>query len=472
MLSPPTSLDLKYERCADVLGSLVPGISDARITAIDVHPEMIVLGTSIGDLSIYNTRGERTHAFLHAHSVGVGAVSIDAAGGAVVSSSTAFPGTPGEVLTTVTRGGDTGGGRGRMDIEATSPVTAVRIDPAYSQRRDKLYAVGTAEGRVTVRRRGWLTTADTVLHAGRGSVSSSAWRGTLLAWTDATGIMIADPETGEKVWHYDAPSATGPVSLAYETESSLVCGWGDCVMLVSLAAAPPGSSRTASVAAQWRVSAAIIGVSPFDRDHVALLCAPSRSTPPELVIAARVDGRISGADAIELSGDPLSLQFSNGTGVLGDAHVSWLHADLRGDHESTVGPRGPKPGSASMASAASPVLFLAAGSDLVVGRAQDADDRVERLLRKRQFAEARRIGQESEHLLQRNTVVELSAKSCPDTHPWVGVALSGVMGRRGAIASLRSRRRADAPLCDITHEKIIIRLLLAAATLWLRQLVP
>ena len=80
-MEPP----LKYERLAHDLRQVA---TDEKASAIIVHPRFLVVGTSWGNLHMYDSMGHskvETQFGLHSHSVGVNQISVDHAGEYVAS---------------------------------------------------------------------------------------------------------------------------------------------------------------------------------------------------------------------------------------------------------------------------------------------------------------------------------------------------------------------------------------------------
>jgi hypothetical protein len=102
--------------------------------------------------------------------------------------------------------------------------------------------VGFADGRLVYTRRGFFRQRqDTVVYQGAvQEIQAVAWRGTLLAIADASGIRLVDFETMARIAHVDRPTGARPglypsISdlrpvMAWETSYNLLVAWGDCLL--------------------------------------------------------------------------------------------------------------------------------------------------------------------------------------------------------------------------------------------------
>ena len=172
--------------------------------------------------------------------------------------------------------------RWKYSAPSSAPAVSVNccaLDPAYGRKRDKSVAVGLSDGRLLLTKRGWLGRKDVLLHqsgvgtetlsgvpssvhassssSSSGSSSSSscsscltgiqslAWRGSLLAWSDDSGVKVMNVETSVRIAHVDRPSGAHAYlypelrgalhcSLSWETDKSLLIAWGDCLMAVEV----------------------------------------------------------------------------------------------------------------------------------------------------------------------------------------------------------------------------------------------
>jgi len=163
--------------------------------------------------------------------------------------------------------------------------------------------------RMIVTRRGWLGRRDTVAHQASGRIEALAWMGSLVAVADEAGVKIQNIETGERLAHVDRPKGAHsklydlgeiPCCLTFESERSLLVGWGDCLMNLNMEETSRASCRWA-----WALDVVCSGVVPLDRTHVGVLGAVEDGGV-ELQVIARSDGTIKSCDYLPLQerGDP------------------------------------------------------------------------------------------------------------------------------------------------------------------------
>ena len=145
--------------------------------------------------------------------------------------------------------------------------TVLAMDPAYKRKREKTVLVGFADGRLLMTKRGLLfqrrvdnvlyqqaatSTTSTAVPNSTSALSSSsvgiqavAWRGSLVAWADATGIRLLDADAVVRIAHIDPPVGAQPSlyrhqltgmkpHLCWETSHELLVAWGDCLLQLHL----------------------------------------------------------------------------------------------------------------------------------------------------------------------------------------------------------------------------------------------
>ena len=146
--------------------------------------------------------------------------------------------------------------------------TVLVMDPAYKRKREKTVLVGFADGRLLMTKRGLLfqrrvdnvlyqqaatsSTTSTAVPNSTSALSSSsvgiqavAWRGSLVAWADATGIRLLDADAVVRIAHIDPPVGARPSlyrhqltgmkpHLCWETSHELLVAWGDCLLQLHL----------------------------------------------------------------------------------------------------------------------------------------------------------------------------------------------------------------------------------------------
>ncbi|KAL7558331.1 hypothetical protein ACA910_019361 [Epithemia clementina (nom. ined.)] len=154
-------------------------------------------------------------------------------------------------------------------------ATVLALDPAYKRRREKAVLVGFADGRLILTKRGMLfqrrvdnvlyqeaaTTTSTTVTTHNNSKTSKTkqedtavvvtgiqaltWRGSLVAWADATGVCLLDANQLLRIAHIDPPVGARPFlyahqlvgmkpHLCFETSHKLLVAWGDCLLQLQL----------------------------------------------------------------------------------------------------------------------------------------------------------------------------------------------------------------------------------------------
>jgi hypothetical protein len=207
------------------------------------------------------------------------------------------------------------------------PPTCIVIDPAYKRKREKSLLVGFANGRLVLTKRGtfFQRRNDSVIYqaphgVGGGSrvnnenknsddgssyrgIETVVWRGSLVAWADATGIKLMDMDLLTRIAHIDRPAGARPTlypsvrniipSLHFETSHHLLVGWGDCLMQIyveehdddphggasSLSVSSGGTDgssaakkrRTVACTMAWELDCVACDVVPLDAEHVMVL---------------------------------------------------------------------------------------------------------------------------------------------------------------------------------------------------------
>ena len=207
------------------------------------------------------------------------------------------------------------------------PPTCMVIDPAYKRKREKSLLVGFADGRLVLTKRGtfFQRRNDSVIYqaphgvggGGRGNnknknndngssyrgIETVVWRGSLVAWADATGIKLMDMDQLTRIAHIDRPAGARPTlypsvrniipSLHFETSHHLLVGWGDCLMQIyveehdddphggasSLSVSSGGTDgssaakkrRTVACTMAWELDCVACDVVPLDAEHVMVL---------------------------------------------------------------------------------------------------------------------------------------------------------------------------------------------------------
>eukprot|EP00980_Cylindrotheca_fusiformis_P008842 scaffold1888_cov120-Cylindrotheca_fusiformis.AAC.12 len=219
----------------------------------------------------------------------------------------------------------------------STPV-CLAADPANRKKREKSFITGFQDGRLVLTRRGGLFQRrnDTVVYHGTPDSSSQAenyrgieciaWRGSFVAWADASGIKLLDIETLTRIAHVDRPSGARSTrypslsslrpTLLFETSHSLLVGWGDCLMGIeikeTLAQNTETKRRSVECTMAWELDCVACGVVPLDIDHVVVLglvpiedgqdedLGKEYSNDLEVQIVSRGDGAVMYCDSLPI----------------------------------------------------------------------------------------------------------------------------------------------------------------------------
>eukprot|EP00956_Cyclotella_meneghiniana_P033490 scaffold96529_cov78-Cyclotella_meneghiniana.AAC.20 len=190
--------------------------------------------------------------------------------------------------------------------------TCMMLDPSYSRdKKEKSILLGFKDGRLILSKFQTPTTSgltsffggsgvkkfDTTIYQGMNPIESLAWRGSLIAWADESGVRIFDIETMSRIAHVDRP--TGARSNLYPTigmmrpcvlferADRLLIGWGDCLMGMKISDATKqgkdglAKKKIVECVMAWQLDCVACGVVPFDSKHVAVLGLVPCSSDPE-----------------------------------------------------------------------------------------------------------------------------------------------------------------------------------------------
>lgn len=204
-----------------------------------------------------------------------------------------------------------------------------------------LFPTGLSSGQLIYRRNSWASSSShkhqRELFPGADSpVSTITWRGSVVAWADATQLRVMEVSSQTAICYLNAPPNIGienpfPCSLFWDTDMDLLIGWADSFRVLHLVptsngnSSSPGSgvlgSKTggmgvmyrAKLTADWVADSIICAVSSFDRDHALLLgfIPPSNEqeqeqededekSSVELLCVQKKDGRMLSADLLPL----------------------------------------------------------------------------------------------------------------------------------------------------------------------------
>lgn len=317
------------------------------------------------------------------------------------------------------------------------PLRAVRLDPRYATRRERVYLTGSQAGALVRHTRGWFKTQkDVTVDNGEGAIETLAWGSQWAAWSNARGVKIIHGDTSTPVSFVPRPASSlepetkGCVcALFWEDEHSLLLGWGDVVMLLKIKVVDQhgGGSATvgsmsgsqgalsdsmmtarAEVASVFRLDCVVCGLCPFDAHHIAVLCFPpmiegsegetsrqdakelhdplsssTQSERPEFQVISREDGSVTSAEALPVVGyqtlatADYSLASTDEFDCMHRA-ATWHRQDFLLLHPTTFAAVEPSP----RMRGSPPQWYVTSPRDVVVARVRDVDDVVDVALNK------------------------------------------------------------------------------------------
>eukprot|EP00736_Rhodelphis_marinus_P005752 Rmarinus@m.24945 len=245
---------LKYQR----LGGSVPDIvKHERFTAIAAHERFLALGTSKGNVYILDLDGNENRVF-RAHSGTVTDVSIDPSGDCV--------GTSSEDGTVVINGLYS---TEVQEFVYEKPVLTVCLDPQYTRKGTRQFVCGGEAGALVLNSKGWFKARNSVLHHGEGAISCARWQGSLVAWANAFGVKVMDPQTNQRITFIERANnrIDCRCHLLWESDSKLLIGWGDSVQVAHVREQAMDKSfkvnRFVEIIAMARTDYLVSGVAPF-----------------------------------------------------------------------------------------------------------------------------------------------------------------------------------------------------------------
>jgi len=201
--------------------------------------------------------------------------------------------------------------------------TCLSLDPAYSKSKQKVL-VAFESGKLVITSRNWMLQTEHTLLPYTGPVTAPdwrgieclAWRGTVLAFGDCSGVKLYDTATLRPIAHVDRPTGARPSlypetiavqpQLCMETSRNLLVAWGDCLMDLQIsehsgrgggggtttstttnnakaasssesvassssAASPVVRKRHVTCAMAWGLDCVAAGVIPIDANHIGVL---------------------------------------------------------------------------------------------------------------------------------------------------------------------------------------------------------
>mmetsp|Transcript_14541 Transcript_14541/g.28127 ORF Transcript_14541/g.28127 Transcript_14541/m.28127 type:complete len:1088 (-) Transcript_14541:1876-5139(-) len=371
---------LKYQRVRGTLSTILEEVG-LRITALALHTDIIVIGTSIGTIFELRHDGMLIRKTRH-HRDRVTCIALDASGEAFASSSV-----DGRVVVGPTSKSNDDSNKVGFDTHNfRHPILAVALDPLFSKNRDRIFVCGGTAGRLILKRKGWFSSVENELHRGEGQISTIQWRTRLIAWSNEAGVKIYDHGHEKRIAYIERPAGSmssnnSRCHMVWENDSVLLIAWADSVKIVrvyerskeELLLDPNKLPRFAELISLYEFAntETICGISPFGPDQLALLTYLDNSHPttqdthdhdsndgseaeeeiecPELRVIARADG------------EPVSME---ALPIRGYERNSMLDYALVSAHELVK------------SSANIPVLFIMSPFDVVSARPRTLEDHI------------------------------------------------------------------------------------------------
>lgn len=220
--------------------------------------------------------------------------------------------------------------------------TCMMLDPSYSRdKKEKSLLLGFKDGRLILSKLQTPTTSgltsffggsgvkkvDNTIYQGMNPIESLAWRGSLIAWADESGVRIFDIETMSRIAHVDRPTGARAnlyptlgmlrPCVLFERAGRLLIGWGDCLMGMKISDAKKqgkdGAAKKKIVECimAWQLDCVACGVVPVDSKHVAVLGLVPCSSDPEDVDNYRDEEYFSSLPCVAGGDNMLELQIIN-----------------------------------------------------------------------------------------------------------------------------------------------------------------
>ncbi|KAL2315234.1 Vacuolar protein sorting-associated protein Vps41 [Schizosaccharomyces pombe] len=198
------------------------------------------------------------------------------------------------------------------------PLLSVAIDPYYSTRSSRQVLSGGRAGKVVLSEKGWLGNKDTVLQADCGAVYKISWYTTYIAWASDLGITVYSTEFGKVLGRLEPPKRLPndeifPYQLFWQSESRLVIGWSDQIMIVSIqrsnvANELPKISLQALLEIDSIVSGVLmLGFNILTLAYIANVEDFTSAIPSQRIEGCRPELRLIDSSFKELCGDAIGL---------------------------------------------------------------------------------------------------------------------------------------------------------------------
>ncbi|KAJ1491242.1 hypothetical protein T484DRAFT_1775170 [Baffinella frigidus] len=209
------------------LGNSVPDILKREsASSVAEHANFLAIGTQGGWIYILDLQGNEVRRFA-SHTAVVNDLAFDRGGDAVASCSD-----DGTVVVNVASCSDDGTVviNGLSSAECASftyqrpvrsialdpkferkgnrHVGSIALDPKFERKGNRQFASGGLAAQLLLNEKGWFSTKDKVVHSGEGPVGAVAWEGSLIAWSNDTGVKIFDVQTNQRITFIDRPKVS------------------------------------------------------------------------------------------------------------------------------------------------------------------------------------------------------------------------------------------------------------------------
>ncbi|KAF0294963.1 Vacuolar protein sorting-associated protein 41 [Amphibalanus amphitrite] len=376
---PADEPHLKYERMGSDLALL---LAAEPATCLCVHPKLVLVGTGLGRVHVFDHLGNRVRPARQPHTLCVNEISADEAGEHVASCS--------DDGTVCVHGLYSRDNSHSLTFDA--PVKTVVLDPQYSRPgTGRRFAVG--DSRVVLHEKTFLTRLRaTTIHEGDGTVQALSWRGPLLAWASNGGVRVYHTELKRVISLIRCDVGERPANhrchLFWRDPRRLLVGWRRCVQMAVVREPRDAEARASGVGTHmeithiFRTEFLVCGLAGCGDELVLLTQSETGGSGPRPRPQVRVIRPLP-EDYEELSTDELTVRgFQNFSS-------NQYRLDCLAD-EGT--------------------FFVLAPSDVIVARPRDTDDHIEWLLEHHRFEEALRELQAAGPAVRRHCLQDVGRK--------------------------------------------------------------
>ncbi|EFC40517.1 hypothetical protein NAEGRDRAFT_81004 [Naegleria gruberi] len=459
---------LKYQRLAGSLPKDIFGIEGNYASALVVGEKFLALGTHLGYLYILDFEGNNNQQQkFRPHAETINDLTIDSTGEYIASCSndgkvvvyniysalyanmqnptvhkkildpnsdanTVITGN--SMLTNVASSISGGSGNAQegnlMEFFFNRPMKSVALDPLYSTRSDKSVISGGKTGKLTMKRKGWFSYKELVIHKDEGEIHAVRWFGDFIAWANDFGVKVYDIVSNQKIT-YISRSSSAPRPDMYrpcltwcqpdrftvdnkqsdnkdsKSLAQLLIGWGQSVTLIVIKerrnAKEQKSQRYVEVLAMFEVEFYISGIVPYSNEDSLLILAydedeerdedNANEKPKKKLVAPRPELRIMDLKGEEKSCDALSIKnFESyfATDYRLEAYTSSVATPYRNEQEE--------------------VYYILSPRDIVAARPRDDDDHVKWLMQKNRYLDAIKYCEANQSKLKDISMLDIGKK--------------------------------------------------------------